>query len=366
MISLLLSVGALVSVATWARVGRRPRPERFLAVHDLPVTGEALELATTYLQRDRWWRLFGAWTGFLIMVVIGVMRSGKGEINVKHLAAIVIGSALGVAWAARPPKPSRAPVVRAASIEVRSVEEYLTARAQLIEAIFAGLLVVSGCVVAVIARTRHSTTSAVTAAVVAVAVAAAFWAIRVLQRSVVESRRPPLGDTLVAADDARRGAVVQSLHHALLAGTCCAGIFLVGAASSIGDRLEVRFDGRVVYSQEAAGESWSASPTRRGGVVLWTTGADGIERHVSVAVPPGADGNIVPDRWEVRGATGAGGISTLGQPTAGLLSIVLVVILTGAALAEWSRIRRAPYQPLLTHPGPKRSRPVSPSPAPLS
>lgn len=362
LIPLLLIVLLAVAVATrtWTRVGRTPNAARFLTAHELPHTDDARWLAHTFLWRERWWRLAGAWAGFIVVAAYGSATRDDFELGIPHLAGVIVGSAVGVAWAARPPRRPQG-ATREASLAARAVDDYLTRRARAVEAVAAGLIATTSGVVAIVAFTRDATTSALSATACCLAGALGFVAIRALQRRVVEAARPPLHGRLAATDDARRASTVQSLHHALLAGLCCLGIFLVGSTAAVANPVEVRFDGRVVHRAEGVQSGWSVGTTPEGGLVLWP----GNEEDDAVTVRPPASartegGAISVDRWEVEGATGHADLRTLGTPTNNVFAVLLVAILAGAAIAEWSRIRRAPYEPLVRHPGPRRSESARP------
>ncbi len=358
----LLVASLLGVIVVWTRAGRLPNAERFLAVHDLPASDDAMLLARTFLWRERWWRLLCAWSGLFLVSAYQGFVPGTAHLGVPHLAAAVAGSAVGVAWAARPPRRT-AGDRRSASLTARSVDDFLPRRARTIEVIGVAVVGVGSFATWAIGMQRDASRSATAALLVGVAASIGFVSVRRRQRRVVEAGRPPLDPDLEGADDARRGSTVQSLHHALLSGLCCAAIAAIGIAWSYSGQLVVRYDGRVMYRDANPGASWRVAPTPTGEVVLWTTGRDDADRHVTIAPPDTGSTPPSLDRWQVNGALGQG-VSAAGQATTGPLPPLASLLLLGAAIAEWSRIRRAPYQPLLRRPGAHRTAHIVPPTSP--
>ncbi|HMT25550.1 MAG TPA: hypothetical protein PKD07_14550, partial [Microthrixaceae bacterium] len=207
----LLVASLLGVIVVWTRAGRLPNAERFLAVHDLPASDDAMLLARTFLWRERWWRLLCAWSGLFLVSAYQGFVPGTAHLGVPHLAAAVAGSAVGVAWAARPPRRT-AGDRRSASLTARSVDDYLTRRARTIEVIGVAVVGVGSFATWAIGMQRDASRSATAALLVGVAASIGFVSVRRLQRRGVEGRRPPLRPRPHAADEARPASSVQFAH----------------------------------------------------------------------------------------------------------------------------------------------------------
>ena len=331
---------ALITVSVYRT---RTDSDRFLRSRHLPITAATRELAKRFLDRDAWFRRFGAWVA--LFLVIGWYRTAgihqNDPVAQIGFALVLAGSSLGVVWAARRPRRQRG-TERSASIRPRAVDDFLPPWARRRELELATFAVAIAAIAAGFARQRDMTIRMAICAAFAITVP---LAIRRLQRRVLELAQPAAASDLVLVDDAHRASTVQALHHAGIGLLCCVGIIACASMALVGQTIEAR-DGTRVVSRVELGATGSLSVVDRQ-VYLRTTTDDGRIHLRQIGTEP-ASANTSTEAVDT-------GLHLVRPYTWLGLANLIAVVLSIKVLIEWTRIRTAPFQPLTTTIGTERS-----------
>jgi hypothetical protein len=314
---------AFLAAVAWVWFGRRPNPERFATAQGIVIDEASLPLVRSALHRTYVGRITGALVGAVALGALAWLLGTIVAIAYLVLLGLVAGTMVGIAVAQHRRRPAR-DTVRHASLTARTVAGYAPEHA-------AWSITIAGIAcfgLPVLVALNAPAGLGPYAGIVGLAAGAVVVVPlgRILQRRVVEA---PRGDANPAVDDALRRTAVSAVHHAILGVLCC-GIVLAGLTGAlVYNTMVVESEGRVVFHAPPGSTSISVDAGRQvvdpdaPARVYWTE-ADGSDHERDL---PQADRSAHTEHH--------------GQGPAGLLLGWLSLLVTAAAITQWSRATRA-------------------------